>query len=590
MKKQLLFCLWMVLSLSYTFAFAQQKQKFSIVSFEQDSFDLSAKDKQYEKVDGSGARYAIIKVTSTNPDDNLGEYRFNFGNLRSSTVEKDGVLWVYVQKNAKMVTISRNGYATVNKYDLQTTIEAGKNYKMQLSSAGKVVYTQMVQFNVKPLDTKAVIMIKSSNKDAQEELFGTVDATGAAAKSLEYGVYTYKVVSDNYHTTEGRITLNDKSKTYVETVTLRPNFSEMTFTVDADADIYINNEKKGTRTWRGTLKAGNYQVECRQANHRTSTQYISVADNDNRAIKLNAPEPIEGTIAITSVPLGANITIDGRDYGQTPRNIDIIVGQHDIILSKADYQSKRQSVEVRENQTSNVNMTLGNYAKMTISSKPNGADLYIDGKYVGETPYTTDIASGDYTIKLTHNKYHNFEKRVHLDSSNPNISYTLVGQMYQPSQMYIEAIGQFGMANGVGANIGGHFKNFNAEVSYTKILGSEQFYYNSTSSTSLDVSGYSIGAKVGYGIIVGPKLRVTPQVGAKMLYLNGQDNLSDDVCATIGCRVEYAIASHFGVSLTPEYSLAVSKDDTAKELTEVSSKIKGWLSGIYLRVGLNVYF
>ena len=117
--------------------YAQQKLKFAVESFEQDPFDTSARDKQYEKVDGSGSRYAIIKVSSTNPDDELKEYRFNFGNLRSSVVEHDNELWIYVQRNAKMVTISRPGYVTLNRYDLQTTIEAGKNYTLTLSSAGE---------------------------------------------------------------------------------------------------------------------------------------------------------------------------------------------------------------------------------------------------------------------------------------------------------------------------------------------------------------------------------------------------------------------------------------------------------------------
>ena len=195
--------------------YAQQKLKFAVESFEQDFFDTSARDKQYEKVDGSGSRYAIIKVTSTNPDDDLKEYRFNFGNLRSSVVEHDNELWIYVQRNAKMVTISRTGYVTLNRYDLHTTIEAGKNYTLTLSSAGKRVLMQMVQFNVTPADSKAVVTIRKSTQGAQEELFGYVDATGGTAKSMELGVYTYKVVAPNYHTTEGRLVLKDVKQNYV---------------------------------------------------------------------------------------------------------------------------------------------------------------------------------------------------------------------------------------------------------------------------------------------------------------------------------------------------------------------------------------
>ena len=97
---------------------AQGKLKFSIADFDVDPFDLSAKDKQYERYDGSGARYAIIKVSSNNPDDDLSEYNFNFGNMKHIVEERNGILWIYVQKNAKLVTITRNGYVPINKYSV----------------------------------------------------------------------------------------------------------------------------------------------------------------------------------------------------------------------------------------------------------------------------------------------------------------------------------------------------------------------------------------------------------------------------------------------------------------------------------------
>ena len=150
----------------------------------------------------------------------------------------------------------------------------------------------MVQFNVKPANSIAAVMVKNSAPDAKEVYLGNVDESGSIARNLEYGTYTYRVMADNYHTCEGKFTLNNKSKTFIEDVTLRPNFSQMTFVVNSNADIYINGVKKGTGKWTGILKAGQYQVECRQANHKPTSQYVTVEENDNRTITLTAPEPI----------------------------------------------------------------------------------------------------------------------------------------------------------------------------------------------------------------------------------------------------------------------------------------------------------
>lgn len=587
--------IWLFLMIiGFTPLFAQQKAKFSIASFEQDPFDLTAKNDAYKKIDGSGSLYAIIKVTSNNPDDNLKEYNFNFGNLRSIVEHHDDELWVYVQKNAKIVTISRAGYTTINKYDLKTTIEAGKTYTMSLTTSGPVVYTQMLQFVVKPANVGAVVMIKSSKANAAEELFGTVDATGAVAKSLEYGTYTYKVVANNYHTSEGRIILKDKTKNYIEEITLRPNFSEITLNVNSDADIYVNNEKKGTRTWTGILRTGNYQVECRQANHRNSSQYITITENENRTIDLTPPTPITGTLALTSRPLGANISIDGKSYGVTPQNInDLIIGNHTVTLSKANYKSETQTFEVRENQTTDVNITLNDIAKMTIKSRPSNSTLYIDGKKVGTTPYTAEMGSGDYDIRITNPQYHDFSKRVHLDSSNPEVSFKLDRQYQLPTSGYAQASLQAGTMMGVGGNIGGYISNINIEAYVIAGLGKENLYVNYTtgaSSVEESLSGLMFGGKVGYGFIIGTRLRITPQVGLGSLSVKGNEVSTNVLCATAGMRFEYAIAPNFGVSLTPEGCFAVSKKDMFDSITAASSKIKGWATGANARIGVYVFF
>lgn len=585
-----------------TSLFAQDKLKFSIADFDLDPFDFSAKDKSYEKYDGNGDRYAIIKVTSNNPNDNLNEYVFNFGNLKHIVEEHDGVLWLYVQRNAKLVTITRNGYAPINKYDLHTTIEGGKNYVMSLTSEEKKVYTQMVQFNIKPANSKAIVMVKSFKNDSQEELFGNIDATGAVAKSLEYGTYTYKVLADNYHMAEGRFTLNNRSETLVENVDLRPNFSDMTFNVDADADIYINGERKGTRQWSGVLKAGNYQVECRQINHKSTSQYIQVTENDNRTINLKAPEPILGTAAITSTPLGAEIIVDGKTYGQTPKNLDLLIGKHKIEICKQGYQSESQIFEVREDRTVDVNITLGRMTSATIKSNPTSSKLYIDGAYKGNTPYTYEGEVGDHKIKLIYYGYKPIEKKVYFGNTD-QMTFSLQKQYVKSKDIYIEAGLGLGSAMNVSAAIGTHIANFNIELDYSYCFQkSPTIYWNYTGEDydySPDACTYSpsliLGGKLGYGILVGTRFKITPQLGYRFTKLSEDGSgyhINGANCSsmTVGARAYCAFSSHFGISLTPEYAIGVSKSDGFQTLSEVTSKIKNMGEGFNAKLSLVLTF
>ena len=386
---------------SISSAFAQQKLTFRVADFSYDAFDQTARDERFKRYDGSGFLYAIVKVSGDSSADKLGEYRFNFGNMNHIVEDHDGELWLYVQKNAKIVTITRNGYFPVNHYDLNTTIESGKTYRMKLSAQAAKVYTQMVMFSITPADSKAVVMITKEESGQNEEVFGSIDETGGVAKSLEYGTYTYRVMAENYYPSEGRITLNNQDETHIEKVTLRSNGANITLDAGADAEIYVNGAKRGKNKWTGLLKAGNYNVECRMVNHRPSQQTISVEEAKDRTIQLTPPTPITGILAITSRPLGANINIDGKDYGTTPRNINnLLIGHHSITVSKDGYTSKKEECDIREKEQFSLNIAL---EKTQAATAPQVGNTEGDKTFtVGSVTFTMKpVAGGTFTMGAT---------------------------------------------------------------------------------------------------------------------------------------------------------------------------------------------
>ena len=246
-----------------------QNLKFDIVKFELNQLDGTASNKNYEKIDGSGNRYAIIKVRSTDGDEGLGEFMFNFNSLKSIVENKGDELWVYVQKNAKMVNISREGYTPLRNFDLKMTLQAGKTYNMEITYdrvekvVKKELRMQMLSFKLTPAVEGAIVMYKKEGEEAFEEL-GKTDKFGAVSKNLKFGTYEYQVIRSQYFTTQGIIKLNNSSEVHTENITLKPNFSNITLKTASGADIYINNELKGRGSWTGALNAGDYVVECKQ--------------------------------------------------------------------------------------------------------------------------------------------------------------------------------------------------------------------------------------------------------------------------------------------------------------------------------------
>ena len=353
MKKIFVFVLIMYVCLHCC---AQSKSEFRVAGFEESLFDLSAREKPTSRDDGTGSLYAIVKVTSTNPDDDLSAYNFDFGYLQHVVESKDGELWLYVQQGAKAVDITRNGYKPVRRYSLGTTIQPGKVYTMQLSPEAQVVAMQYLLFEIEPADSKAVVMIK---EDGSERLLGAVDSDGYVAKKLMTGTYTYRIISENYHESEGVVQLTSPNGKHIERVSLRPNFARITLNSVTDANIYVDEEKKGTGSWNGILSPGSHTIECRMANHRSSFETITVKEGEVVVRTLEAPSPIVGTLSLSSSPLRAKITIDGKEYGETPEIIEnLIVGNHKVVISKNGYTSSSIDVIINENETNEQFMTL----------------------------------------------------------------------------------------------------------------------------------------------------------------------------------------------------------------------------------------
>ncbi len=369
---QLLFLLFLL-----SLPMAAQQNKFRVVDFQEDPLDLTAVE--HEKRDANGDRYAVIKVSSENPDDELREYLFNFGYLNHITEYHNNKIWLYVQRNAKRMTIQREGYRTIDNFDLKTTIMPGKTYVMILSAEAQKVKKQMVCFNIEPKGIQANISIRRNAGRGHEELFGTVNpATGSVAKMLEYGTYSYVVRTADYEDSDGMMTLDNMNQQYVENVVLRGKFCTITLRVNTDADIFIDNEKLGTGQWTGKIRAGSHLIECRKANHKSSAQSFLFNEGENKTIDLNPPTPITGILSLNSNPAGARITIDGKDYGKTPRIIpDMIIGTHAFELYKTGYRKVMQQVEVKENQTTEFNyeLTKGSDKNKTFTVASNGRKI-----------------------------------------------------------------------------------------------------------------------------------------------------------------------------------------------------------------------
>lgn len=184
-----------------------------------------------------------------------------------------------------------------------------------------------------------------------------VGVTPLTTDKLASGEHKVRVMKEMYSAVEKTFTVTDGNTTQAP-MTMSANFVNVTVTTDSESDIYVDNELKGKGSWSGRLGEGNHAFEARKASHRNSVENIKLTLGQNESIVIPNPTPIYGTIDISTNPIGANIVIDGKNFGTTPRVLaNVLIGTHELRLEKTGCTPVAK------------NITLDEKNKLTISEK-----------------------------------------------------------------------------------------------------------------------------------------------------------------------------------------------------------------------------
>ena len=372
---------------------AASAQNLAVQNFRMDEADMTANTHGTTVMDQNGQKCALIRVQTTQTG-----FTFDAGALGVvKTEQKVGEIWVYVPEGVKRLSIYHQQLGNLLDYDLGQTLKRARTYVLYLT-AGEVQTTvkqartsQYVIFQMSP--PTAVAMING-------EMLQTVD--GMASKMMKFGTYDYHVQAPDYLPEIGKVTVNDPKQKHIVNVSLKPNFSQVTLTVDNDAEIWVNGDRKGVGSWTGNLGAGTYEMETRKANHRPQTVTREItAEQGVQTIRLAAPTPIYGEADINSSPIMADIYIDGQKRGQTPQLVEkLLIGQHQLRLSRQGYADYNGTITIREGETTPVSATLSNATTISISSTNPQAALYIDGVAQGTANGQKQTSFGEHQVRL----------------------------------------------------------------------------------------------------------------------------------------------------------------------------------------------
>lgn len=204
--------------------------------------------------------------------------------------------------------------------------------------------------------------------------------------------------------------------------TLEPNFAEVSVLAPGNADIYINQERKGSGRWSGRLNTGLYTVEARKESHYSTRKTVDIKAGETTEILLEAPIPRYGSLNINTDPIGAKVFVDGEFLGETPNIFrNILAGARTLRVEKNGFVSESQTITIEEGKVTPLDLTLQNGGSVIIHSQVPGTEVFVDGTHVGNAPCTYTAAAGRYTVTARASGYRDVTRSVVIVAGQSNV-------------------------------------------------------------------------------------------------------------------------------------------------------------------------
>ena len=517
-----------------------QAQDISVSAFYYDEKDLTANHAGTIVEDQNGDKCALIRVQTTQKG-----FHFDVGSLGVQKIEDQGhpgEIWVYVPQGVRHIKILHDKLGTLPNYDFPIAIKGARTYVMKITTDQIFVnnyddkHRQKLRIIIPQARSEVSKSLLSIN-GMNVNLKQTKEAA-VAEQELAFGTYTYKVDIPCYYPKEGQVVIND------------------------------------------SLKA--------------------------QTLLIDSLRPITGKLRLIVSPVNATVSIDGKhlDSGNALQPQVLQIGKHAVVVNADKYHTEKVIVDVTKDLTTEVRITLKQEAEFNITTSPGGARISITpGAFIAITPCKGKFTTGSYNILVSKKGYKDIKRTITLNCADPKLHLRLSKIYNYKKEFYFGPDMSVGQCFGVGGVMGFYVSNVNVEANaHYSTAKSEDIYWTDGESKPV-LSAYSpqfeAGVKVGYGISLGTRFRLTPQLGVNFMRIhNTADETSADgllvgtsfASLTLGTRFSCAVANHFGVSVSPQYAVGLIKADGYKMLSEVSGKIKSWGTGFSANIGLYMFF
>ncbi|MDR0933447.1 MAG: PEGA domain-containing protein [Victivallales bacterium] len=181
-----------------------------------------------------------------------------------------------------------------------------------------------------------------------------------------------------------------------------PEKAAVTVTGPAGMTLIVDDQKAINTPVTFMLPGGTYLFKYHAPNHERKWETVVLKNAEKRNIKVNLT-PETAAVLINTKPVGAQLVVDGRVLGTTPLVIEKVASGKEFVgqLRMRGYAEREVKWSADGARPKQVMIDLdANMVKVEFLSKPPRAQLTIDDRVVGETPYRGELTEGKYKLRF----------------------------------------------------------------------------------------------------------------------------------------------------------------------------------------------
>jgi len=238
------------------------------------------------------------------------------------------------------------------------------------------------------------------------------------------GEYDVRAQAQGYHPLRDRLAVTEKNHNQQFTYHLQklPGHLKVILDQALDARIFIDEEARGKApaTIRN-IEPGEHAIRITADRYLPYRQRIDIEGLDREQTLEPQLQPAWAAVSVRSEPAGAELYIADQILGTTPLTAEIPQGRQTLRLRLDDHKPWQKTLNI----TAGDSMELHDIklakadAVITVTSKPDKANVTVNGQYRGQTPMQVAVEPNQrLDIRLFKQGYRAHDRRLTLNAGD----------------------------------------------------------------------------------------------------------------------------------------------------------------------------